>query len=153
MVWLQSKICSAMLIAPELTTQRILEEQQKDAVLQQVIQHLSSQSRTPKPNWKPFPLKRYSQLLQQLHVVGGVLCLSFVPGPLVEIITVPVIPNSLQEMALHNCHDVISAGHQGTEKTLDRLKRMWPTGLEWQRQQSCTVKVVMCVSNQNFQCH
>ena len=53
-------------------------------------------------------------------MVGGVLCRSFVPGPLEETISVPVIPNSLQEMALHNCHDVISAGHQGTEKALDR---------------------------------
>ena len=39
-----------------------------------------------------------------------------------EIISVPVIPNSLQEMALHNCHDVIVQVIKGTEKTLDRLK-------------------------------
>ena len=53
-------------------------------------------------------------------MVGGVHCRSFVPGPLEETIIVPVIPNSLQKMA----HDVISAGHQGTEKALDRLKHV-----------------------------
>ena len=116
-----SEICSATLITPELTTHRILEEQQRDAVLQQVIQHLKSQNSTSKPNWKQFPLKRYSQLLKQLHLVDGVLCRRFVPGPLEEIITVPVMPTSLQEVALHSCHDIMSAGHQGTEKTLDRL--------------------------------
>ena len=54
-----SEICSVTLITPELTTHRILEEQQRDAVLQQVIQHLTSQNN---PNWKQLPLKRYSQL-------------------------------------------------------------------------------------------
>ena len=44
-----SRICSAMLIDPELTNKKILEEQHKDAVRQQVIQHISSsQSRTLK---------------------------------------------------------------------------------------------------------
>ena len=120
-----SEICSATLITPELTAHRILEEQQRDAVLQQVIQHLKSQNSTSKPNWKQFPLKRYSQLLKQLHLVDGVLCHRFIPGPLEEIITVPVMPTSLQEVAFHSCHDIMSAGrHQGTEKTLDRLKQM-----------------------------
>ena len=105
--------------SPELTMHRILEEQQRDAVLQQVIQHLTSRNSTSKPNWKQFPLKRYSQLLKQLHLVDGVLCRKFVPGPLEEIITVPVMPTSLQEVALRSCHDIISASHQGTEKTLD----------------------------------
>ena len=34
------------------------------------------------------------------------------------------MPTSLQEVAIHSCHDIISAGHQGIEKTLDRLKQM-----------------------------
>ena len=76
-----NEICSATLITPELTTRRIQEEQQRDAVLQQVIQHLTSQNSTSK---KQFPLKRYSQLLKQLHLVDGVLCRRFVPGPLEE---------------------------------------------------------------------
>ena len=99
-------------------------EQQRDAVLQQIIQHLTSRNSTSNPKWKQFPLQHYSQLLKQLHLVDGVLCHRFVPGPLEEIITVPVMPTSLQEVALRSCHDIISAGHQGTERTLDRLKRM-----------------------------
>ena len=121
---IQVETSSATLITPELTTHRIREEQWRDAVLQQVIQHLTSRNSTSNPNRKQFPLKRYSQLLKQLHLVDGVLRHRFVPGPLEEIITVPVMPTSLQEVALHSCHDIVSAGHQGTEKTLDRLKRM-----------------------------
>eukprot|EP00731_Ephydatia_muelleri_P016111 Em0009g535a len=111
--------CSATLITPELTTDRIRKEQQKDAVLQQVTKHLTSRNGTSKPNWKQFPLKRYLHLLKQLHMIER-----FVPGPLEEVITVPVMPTSLQLEILRNCHDIISAGHQGTGKTLDRLKRV-----------------------------
>ena len=116
--------CSATLITPELTTDRIRKEQQKDAVLQQVTKHLTSRNGTSKPNWKQFPLKRYLHLLKQLHMIEGVLCRRFVPGPLEEVITVPVMPTSLQLEILRSCHDIISAGHQGTGKTLDRLKRV-----------------------------
>ena len=116
--------CSATLITPELTTDRIRKEQRKDAVLQQVTKHLTSWNGTSKPNWKQFPLKRYLHLLKQLHMIEGVLCRRFVPGPLEEVITVPVMPTSLQLEILRNCHDIISAGHQGTGKTLDRLKRV-----------------------------
>ena len=116
--------CSATLITPELTTDRIRKEQQKDAVLQHVTKHLTSRNGTSKPNWKQFPLKRYLHLLKQLHMIEGVLCRRFVPGPLEEVITVPVMPTSLQLEILRSCHDIISAGHQGTGKTLDRLKRV-----------------------------
>ena len=116
--------CSATLITPELTTDRIRKEQQKDAVLQQVTKHLTSRNDTSKPNWKQFPLKRYLHLLKQLHMIEGVLCRRFVPGPLEEVITVPVMPTALQLEILRSCHDIISAGHQGTGKTLDRLKRV-----------------------------
>ena len=97
-----------------------LEEHQRGAVLQQVIQHLTSRNSTSKPNWKQFPLKRYSQLLKQLHLVDGVLCRRFVPGPLEEIITVPVMPTLLQEVALRSCHDITGPAHTV------RLVRLWP---------------------------
>ena len=50
-------------------------------------------------------------------MVGGVFCSSFVPCPSEETITVHVT----QEMVLHNCHNVISAVHQGTEKALEHV--------------------------------
>ncbi|KAL5491866.1 hypothetical protein EMCRGX_G017231 [Ephydatia muelleri] len=34
------------------------------------------------------------------------------------------MPTSLQEVALRSCHDIINAGHQGTERILDRLEQM-----------------------------
>ena len=41
-----SELCSATLITSELTTHRILEEHERDAVLQQIIQHLTSRNST-----------------------------------------------------------------------------------------------------------
>ncbi|KAL5516823.1 hypothetical protein EMCRGX_G002244 [Ephydatia muelleri] len=72
---------------------RILEEQQRDAVLQQVIQHLTLGNSTSNLNWKQFPLK---QLLKQLHLVDSVLCHRFVPGiiSLSEVISVDAITAS-----------------------------------------------------------
>ena len=73
---------------------------------------------------KAVSIKALLSATEAVQLIDGVLCRRFVPGPLEEIITFPVMPTSLQEVALHSCHDILSAGHQGTEKTLDRLKRM-----------------------------
>eukprot|EP00731_Ephydatia_muelleri_P000956 Em0001g956a len=64
------------------------------------------------------------RILELKNNRGTLYCSKFIPGPLEEIITVPVMSTSLQEVALHSCYDIISAGHQGPEKILDRLKRM-----------------------------
>ena len=40
-----------------------------------------------------------------------------------DVITVPVIPLSLQPKLLHQTHDEPSAGHQGFDKTLNRLQQ------------------------------
>ena len=85
-----NKICSATLTTPELTTHRILEEQQRDTVLQQVIQHFTSRNSTFKPNWKQFPLKRYSVVgwamyYEVVQIVVYVIHPSFPDYPLQQI--------------------------------------------------------------------
>ena len=62
------------------------------------------------------------EIKQLLITDGGVLCCSFVPGPLGDTILVPLLPPSLQTFALNKSHDIISAGHQGVQKTLERLR-------------------------------
>ena len=80
---------------------------------------------TAASNPTPYVMEQYIQAkLEAVQLVDGVLYRRFVSGPLEEIIAFPVIPTSLREVALHSCHGIISAGHQGTEMTLDRLKRM-----------------------------
>ena len=67
--------------------------------------------------------RRYAQLWSQFVIVDGVLCRKNAPGPTTEAVTVPVLPKSLQQKALLQCHDSPGAGHQGFKKTLERLRR------------------------------
>ena len=39
-----------------------------------------------------------------------------------EVITVLILPSSMQHPALHRCHNSLAAGHQGVDKTLNHLK-------------------------------
>ena len=46
----------------------------------------------------------------------------YAPGPTSDVLTVPVMPHSLQQQALQHSHNDPSAGHQGADKTLARLR-------------------------------
>ena len=73
--------------------------------------------------WNKYPLKRYWQLWHQLTVRNGVPCRTYTPSPLQDEVTVPVLPPSLRQETLYQCHDLPTAGHQGMEKTLERLRK------------------------------
>ena len=51
-----------------------------------------------------------------------VLCCKYSLGPSRDFITVLVVPDSMQQEFLHQCHDDPAAGHQGVKKTLERLQ-------------------------------
>ena len=98
--------------------------QEQDSVLRKVIKALKT-SRSKPSSWSEQPLRRYAQLWQQLVVtaVDGIACRRYSPGPCDDVIEVPLIPETLRKQALQSCHDVPSAGHQGAEKTLARLRQ------------------------------
>ena len=98
--------------------------QEQDPVLRKVIEALKT-SRSKPSSWSEQPLRRYAQLWQQLVVtaVDGIACRRYSPGPCDDVIEVPLIPETLRKQALQSCHDVPSAGHQGAEKTLARLRQ------------------------------
>ena len=86
---------------------------------QQLCEALETSGQCPKGRlWR-----RYAQLWYQFVIVDGVLCRKYAPGPTSEAVTVPVLPKSLQQKALLQCHDSPGAGHQGFKKTLERLRR------------------------------
>ena len=69
--------------------------------------------------WNKPPLCKFKQLWKQLLVAdGGILCRKYSPGPLEPVVTVPVLPPSLQQEALWLNH---TAGHQEVDKTLGKL--------------------------------
>ena len=72
--------------------------------------------------WRQHPLRRYRQLWAQLKLVDGVLCRNYIPSPMSESVTVPILPASFRQQALIRNHDTPSAGHQGSDRTLERLR-------------------------------
>ena len=70
--------------------------------------------------WCHPPLVRFRQLWTQLKLVDGVLCHVYTPGPTSDVLTVTVMPHSLQQQALQHSDNDRSVGHQGADKTLVR---------------------------------
>ena len=108
---------------PELTLEDVAQEQSKDEVLNEVRRLVSSGLSNQPRHWNQHPIRKFSRIRSQLCVVDGVLCHKYTPGPLEKEKIVPIVPLSLQPTALKANHDIISSGHQGVEKTLQRLKR------------------------------
>ena len=97
--------------------------QLEDTVTKQVFIALQTSSQKPPGrSWHRQPLLRFRQLWPQLSIEDGVLCRKYSPGPSRDVITVPVVPGSMQQEFLHQYHNDPAAGHQGVEKTLERLQ-------------------------------
>ena len=87
-------------------------------VTQRLLEALETSRQCPKGQlWR-----RYAQLWSQLVIVEGILCRKYAPGPTTQTIIVPILPKSLKQKALLQCHDSPGAGHQGFKKTLERLR-------------------------------
>jgi len=100
------------------------DSQSKDTTLSTVLQARLASTDSPKSTqWNRPPFYRYKQLWHQLKVVDGILCRQYSPGPMQQMVTVPFLPPDLRRDALKRNHDAPTAGHMGTEKTLDRLRR------------------------------
>ena len=96
----------------------IRREQRKDEVTQRLLEALETSRQCPKGQlWR-----WYAQLWSQLVIVEGILCRKYAPGPTTQTIIVPILPKSLKQKALLQCHDSPGAGHQGFKKTLERLR-------------------------------
>lgn len=54
-----------------------------------------------------------------------------------------IVPNLLQQEVLHYHHDIPSAGHLGTEKTLERLKQ----GFYWPSMKDCVIDYCLSYDN------
>lgn len=121
--WPGASPCAVTTARPLHTTEELCAAQQADQDISKLVQARSLSAQRPQsPEWNRQPFQRYRQLWHQLKLVDGVLCRSYVPGPASDRVTVPILPASLRQQALLRNHDVSSAGHQGPEKTLERLR-------------------------------
>ena len=102
----------------------IQQAQQADPTLQTVYEAVQNPRYRPTSRqWRRTPLSRYCKLWPQLILCDGVLCQQYTPQPLGTVVTVPILPKSLQRQALQQCHDSPVAGHQGFNKTLELLRK------------------------------
>ena len=51
------------------------------------------------------------------------MCRKYQPGPTLDTIVVPVLPETLHQHALSMHHNSLASGHQGTQKMLERIRR------------------------------
>ena len=117
----QQNVAATLIKSGEADLQKA---QQQDQHIVKIYDHLVSSSNQPSDKaWKQQPLKRYKQIWPQLLLVKGYVCRRYCPHLMSDIITVPVIPPSMRPQLLHHTHNEPSAGHQGTDKTLNRLQK------------------------------
>ena len=55
--------------------------------------------------------------------MDGILCRQCNPVPCSDVITVPILPESLQQQATYQSHDLPIAGHQEYKRTLEKLRQ------------------------------
>ena len=72
--------------------------------------------------WRKQPLYRYAQIWPQLLLVDDIVCRQYSPSPDSEMITVPVLPQALRQDALYQAHNIPGSGHQGQDRTLQKLR-------------------------------
>ena len=112
--------CAVTLALPHYNIRELQAAQHADNIISTLLQ-ARSHSHTPPQGreWRRHPLQRYKQLWSQLQIVDGVLCRSYIPDPTADVVTVPILPTSFRHQALHRNHDIPSAGHQGSQRTLE----------------------------------
>ena len=104
-------------------SQNLQAAQQNDPVTSAISDHLSRSSEKPTDTkWRKQPLYRYVQLWPQLLLVDDIVCRRYSPAPDSEMITVPVLPQALQQDALYQAHNTPGSGHQGQDRTLQKLR-------------------------------
>ena len=106
----------------DLAKEDVRQAQQKDAMIHKLRNALEmSQRPLAKQEWRHQPLRRFLQLWSQLVIHVGMVCRKYRPGPICEPIMVPILPISMRYQLLRDCHNALSAGHLGTQKTLERV--------------------------------
>ena len=116
--------CSVTLSLPHHSNTELQAAQRADPAISKVLQaHSQASSPPPSREWRQYPLRRYVQMWRQLRVIDDVLYRHYVPSPMLDAVTVPVLPACMQHQALIRNHNTPTAGHQGSERTLQRLRQ------------------------------
>ena len=118
----QSGHCALTVANAASAKAELYAKQQQDPVTKRVYTALKANVAPRAPDWQRPPLRRYKQLWSQLTLEDDIVCRKYSPHLGSDVISVPVLPASLHQSALHWNHDIPTAGHQGFDKTLQRLR-------------------------------
>lgn len=98
--------------------------QLRDPIISKVIDANPGTSCPPHSRqWWQYPLRRYASLRSQLRIIDGVLCRQCTPNPMSSVVTVPILPRSLQEQAL------IRESGSWTSGSRENITSVTPRGL------------------------
>ncbi|KAL5479377.1 hypothetical protein EMCRGX_G022895 [Ephydatia muelleri] len=115
---------AATAVQTNMTMEDIRRAQQQNDITKHLMEDLKATNPLSKPHRQQLqPWRRYAQIWSQLSVVDDVVCRRYTPDPTGDVVTVPVLPKCLQHKALVQCHDHPAAGHQGSQRTLHRLRQ------------------------------
>ena len=117
--------CSAtkIILFPDL--EEVRKQQLNDKIIGRVIFEMEAIPRKEQfigGLWHSQDFKRFKQIQSQLLLHNGVLLRNYKVEPFSNLHCVIIVPDTMKEEFLEQAHD--EAGHQGVERTLDRLKRM-----------------------------
>ena len=115
--------CAITQARPLYTSEALRTAQLEDSTVSKVLKARQQSTRPPDSReWLRQPLQRYRQFWSQLTIIKGVVCREYTPNPMSDAVIVPILPASLHKEALQRSHDAPAAGHQGSQRTLARLR-------------------------------
>ena len=117
--------CSVTKVNMSRDFEGLRNQQINDRLIGRVIMELEAVPRKEQfigPLWNVQEFNRFKQIQSQLLLVNGVLLRNFKVEPFSSLTSVVIVPEKMKREYLECAHD--EAGHQGVERTLDRLKRM-----------------------------
>ena len=98
--------------------------QANDPIIPQLYNQLQSGLPPQGHKWHQQPLRRYKQIWSQLLMKDGIACRQYTPGPQSDKLFVPIIPKSLRQTVLRQCHDAPNAAHLGPDKTTLKVRKL-----------------------------
>ena len=100
------------------------QHQANDPIIPQLYNQLQSGLPPQGHKWHQQPLRRYKQIWSQLLMKDGIVCRQYTPGPQSDKLFVPIIPKSLRQTVLRQCHDAPNAAHLGPDKTTLKVRQL-----------------------------
>lgn len=121
---------AALEIKPIISDDALVRSQTEDIILNAIKVSINNKDASPKlpSHISKYLSKRWEQLYPQLMITNNILYRHFKQSPTQQPCDICIIPDSLQNELIQQCHNPPCSGHLGIEKTLARIMHVgyWP---------------------------